>query len=83
MNSTFGNLVIVHITPQRLLKASQQDENEYCGTLVSLQRLPSVYIGTLYLNSVKGKLKQPEEHLIGHEDLQQFIICTFVFVNQL
>ena len=50
MNSTFGNLVIVHIKPQRLLKASQQDENEYCGTLVSLQRLPSVYIGTLYLN---------------------------------
>ena len=50
MNSTFRNLVIVHITPQRILKASQQDGNEYCGTLVSLQRLPSVYIGTLYLN---------------------------------
>ena len=57
MNSTFDSLVIVHITPQRILKASQQDENEYCGTLVSLQRLPSVYIGTLYLKSFKGKLK--------------------------
>ena len=50
MNSTFRNLVIVHITPQRILKAAQQDENEYCGTPDSLQRLPSVYIGTLYLN---------------------------------
>ena len=57
MNSTFRNLVIVHITPQRILKASQQDGNEYCGTLVSLQRLPSVYIGTLYFKSFKGKLK--------------------------
>ena len=61
MNSTFGNLVIVHITPQRILKASQQDENEYCGTLVSLLRLPLNYIGTLYVNSVKGKLKTSRE----------------------
>ena len=63
MNFTFGNLVIVHITPQRILKASQQDENEYCGTLVSLQRLPSVYIGTLYPNSVKSKLKNNQRNI--------------------
>ena len=57
MNSTLVIWYCVHITAQRILKASQQDVSEFCGTLVSLQRLPSVYIGTLYLNSVKGKLK--------------------------
>ena len=50
MNSTLVIWYCVHITAQRILKASQQDVSEFCGTLLSLQRLPSVYIGTLYLN---------------------------------
>ena len=56
------SFVILYFTPQRILKASQQDE-EYCGTLVSLQRLPSVYVGTLCLNSVKGKLKNNQRNI--------------------
>ena len=75
-------LVIVYITPQRILKASQQDENEYCGTLVSLQRLPSVYIGTLYLNSVKSKLKNNQRNIWEatktFNNLLHALVCSLI-----
>ena len=82
MNSMFVIWYCVHITPQRILKASQQDENDYCGTLVSLQRLLSVYIGTLYLNSVKSKLKNNQRNIweatTTFNNLLHALLCSLI-----